>query len=107
MIMNTEQRIEKLERQQQRLVACVMTMAGVVLELAERELGGPGPIGLTGGEVASKGLQMLGRYPAPCRTGAEAIERAVQVLRLLADEPEREGTQSACPSRPTEESNDD
>lgn len=84
--MTSKQRIEKLERQQQQLVACTMALAGIVLEYAKRDLGGEGPAGLTGDMVASKGLLLLG-HNKPCPTGAEVVERVAQVLNLLRDEP--------------------
>lgn len=98
--MTDSDRIEKLERQQQMLIACVMTLAGPVMEYAARDLGGPGPSGLSGDEIASKGLQMLGKA-GPCKTGGEAVERAVRVLRLLRDEePEFERWDRPEPARP-------
>lgn len=58
----------------------ILVLAGVVLELARRELGGLGPQGLTGERVTLDGLARLG-VTEPVPTAAAAVELAVKAIR--------------------------
>ena len=61
----------------------LLVLAGVVLELASRELGGPGALGLVAGQVCDAGLASLGVVPVEGQplNGAGAVEHAIMALR--------------------------